>query len=165
MPDTKLLLVELPFPSPRMASRRTWIGSIGESSSGVKLNFMYANILSSCPLLSRKDKCYYIFIQVIIKDLGVRLMISIPASLSFGKLVMMSSAPAKSAGCPIQSRFHTVLGVCSLYVGRNKKKITSPPLPPLPAVYPSIINCMFSVGTRQTSFCNLIPFSTSLAFL
>ena len=50
-------------------------------------------------------------------------MISIPGSLSFAKLVMMSSAPVKSAGdaryafhepfirdCPIQSRLQSVLG-------------------------------------------------------
>ena len=35
---------------------------------------------------------------VITKDKGVRSMISIPGSLSFAKLVMMSSAPAKFAG-------------------------------------------------------------------
>ena len=35
---------------------------------------------------------------VIITDKGVRLMISILGSLSFAKLVMMSSATAKSAG-------------------------------------------------------------------
>ena len=60
-------------------------------------------------------------------------MISIPGSLSFAKLVMMSSASAKSAGdaryacpkihsfvdCPIQSRLQTQLGVCSFYVERN----------------------------------------------
>ena len=57
-------------------------------------------------------------------------MILIPGSLSFTKLVMMSSAPAKSAGdaryasqdpfihgfmqcCPIQSRLQSVLGVLS----------------------------------------------------
>ena len=33
-----------------------------------------------------------------IKDKEVPLMISIPGSLSFAKLVMMSSAPAKSVG-------------------------------------------------------------------
>ena len=54
VPDTTLLLAELPFPCPRIASRRSWIGSVGESSSGVKLNFMYANILSPSPLLLRK---------------------------------------------------------------------------------------------------------------
>ena len=62
-------------------------------------------------------------------------MISIPGSLSFAKLVMMSSAPAKSAGmpdarpkiyslnqrCPIQSRLQSVLGVrFSFYVERNE---------------------------------------------
>ena len=64
-------------------------------------------------------------------------MISIPGSLYFAKLVMMSSAPAKkSAGdaryasqdpfihslidCPIQSRLQSVLGVRSSYVERNK---------------------------------------------
>ena len=50
-----------------------------------------------------------------------------PGSLSFAKLVMMSSAPAKSAGdaryapkihsfnqrCSIQSRLQSVLGMCS----------------------------------------------------
>ena len=35
---------------------------------------------------------------VIIKDWGVHSMILIPGSLSFAKLVMMSSAPAKSVG-------------------------------------------------------------------
>ena len=64
-------------------------------------------------------------------------MISIPGSLSFAKLVMMSSVPAKSAGdaryafqdsfihslidCPIQSRFQTQLGVRSFYVERNNR--------------------------------------------
>ena len=53
-------------------------------------------------------------------------MISIPGSLSFAKLVMMSSAPVKSVGmpdthprsihCPIQSRLQSVLGVHSFYV-------------------------------------------------
>ena len=59
-------------------------------------------------------------------------MISSPCSLSFAKLVMMSSAPAKYAGdaryasqdsfiqcCPIQSRLLSVLGVRSFYVERN----------------------------------------------
>ena len=57
-------------------------------------------------------------------------MISIPGTLSFAKLVMMSSAPAKSAGgaryrlhsvvdCPIQSRLKSVIGVRSFYVERN----------------------------------------------
>ena len=54
VPDTTLLLAELSFPCPRIASRRSCIGSVGESSSGVKLNFMYANILSPSPLLLRK---------------------------------------------------------------------------------------------------------------
>ena len=57
-------------------------------------------------------------------------MILIPGSLSFAKLVMVSSTPAKSAGddryasqdpfihgfiqcCPIQSRLQSVLGVHS----------------------------------------------------
>ena len=39
-----------------------------------------------------------IILLTIIKDKGVRSKISIPGSLSFAKLVMMSSAPAKSAG-------------------------------------------------------------------
>ena len=60
-------------------------------------------------------------------------MNSIPDSLSFAKLVMMSSAPAKSAGgvpdthakihsfvdrffCPMQSRLQSVLGVRSFYL-------------------------------------------------
>ena len=60
-------------------------------------------------------------------------MILIPDSLSFDKLVMMSSAPAKSAGipdmrpmihlfvdrlidCPTQSWLQSVLGVHSFYV-------------------------------------------------
>ena len=63
-------------------------------------------------------------------------MISIPGSLSFAKLVMMSSAPAKSAGdaryasqvplihgnlrCPIQSQLQSILGVRSFYVERNE---------------------------------------------
>ena len=56
-----------------------------------------------------------------------------PDSLSFAELVMMSSAPAKSAGdadtrlkihsfnqrCPIQSRLRSVLGVSSFYIERN----------------------------------------------
>ena len=62
-------------------------------------------------------------------------MISIPGSLSFAKLVMMSSAPAKSAGdvryasqnpfthsligCPIQSRLQKQLGVRSFNVEYN----------------------------------------------
>ena len=67
-------------------------------------------------------------------------MILIPGSLSFAKLVMMSSALAKSAGdarygsqdpfihgfiqgCPIQSRLQSVLGVHSstFYVECNYK--------------------------------------------
>ena len=56
-------------------------------------------------------------------------------SLSFAKLVMMSSAPVKSAGdaryasqdpfilgnqrCPIQSRLQSVLGVRSYYIERK----------------------------------------------
>ena len=69
-------------------------------------------------------------------------MISIPDSLSSAKLVMMSSAPAKSAGmpdtrlkihpfmhsfvwnslidCPIQSWLQTQLWVRSFYVERNQ---------------------------------------------
>ena len=58
-------------------------------------------------------------------------MISIPCSLSFAKLVMMSSAPAKSAGdatpkfhsfayYSIKSRLQSVLGVRSFYAERNK---------------------------------------------
>ena len=58
-----------------------------------------------------------------------------PGSLSFAKLVMMSSAPAKSAGdatdtrpkihlfnqrCPIYSRLQSVLGVRSFCVEHNK---------------------------------------------
>ena len=56
-----------------------------------------------------------------------------PGSLSFAKLVMMSSAPAKPVGdaryasqepiiqrCPIQSRLQSVLRVRSYYVERNK---------------------------------------------
>ena len=58
-------------------------------------------------------------------------MISIPGSLSFAKLLMMSSALAKSAGdaryasqdsfidCPIQSRLQSVLGVRSFCAERN----------------------------------------------
>ena len=59
-------------------------------------------------------------------------MISIPDSLSFAKLMMMSSAPAKSAGmpdtrpeihsfldCPIQSQLQTQLGVLSFYSAEN----------------------------------------------
>ena len=61
VPDTILLLAELPFSCPRIASRRNWIGSVGESSSGVKLNFMYANILSPSPLLLRK-RIFVIFL-------------------------------------------------------------------------------------------------------
>ena len=62
-------------------------------------------------------------------------MISIPGCLSFSKLVIMSSAPAKSAGgpdtrlkihsfgqrCPIQSRLQSVLEVRSFYVERNNE--------------------------------------------
>ena len=61
-------------------------------------------------------------------------MISIPGSLSFAKLVMMSSAPAKSAGVPdtrpkspIQSRLQSVLGVRSFYDERNKLQAKRPP--------------------------------------
>ena len=62
-------------------------------------------------------------------------MISFPGSHSFAKLVMMSSAPAKSAGdaryssqdpfihdnqrCPIQSRLQSLLRARSFYVERN----------------------------------------------
>ena len=62
-------------------------------------------------------------------------MISIPRSLSFAKLVMMSSAPAKSVGdatyasqdpfihgnqyCPIESLLQSALGVRSFYVKCN----------------------------------------------
>ena len=56
-----------------------------------------------------------------------------PGSLSFAKLVMMSSVPAKSAGmsdtrtkihsfdqrCPIQSRLHSVLEMRAFHVERN----------------------------------------------
>ena len=61
-------------------------------------------------------------------------VISIPGSFSFAKLVMMPSAPAKSAGdaryvsqdpfirCPIQSRLQSVLGVRSFYDEHNKVK-------------------------------------------
>ena len=66
-------------------------------------------------------------------------MISIPGSLSFAKLVMMSSAPAKSSGdaryasqdplihlliVPVlQTRLQSVLGVRSYYVERNNVSI------------------------------------------
>ena len=67
----------------------------------------------------------------------MRSIISIPGSLSFAKLVMMSSVPTKSAGdaryasqdplieslnqrCFIQSRLQSVLGVRSFYVERTK---------------------------------------------
>ena len=60
-------------------------------------------------------------------------MISIPGSFYFAKLVMMSSASAKSAGrqisvprsihsfldCPIQSQLQMQLRVHSFYVERN----------------------------------------------
>ena len=65
-------------------------------------------------------------------------MISIPDSLYFAKLVMMSSALAKSAedaryasqdpfihsliDCPIQFRLQTQLGVCSFYVKHKYHK-------------------------------------------
>ena len=64
-------------------------------------------------------------------------MISIPGSLFLVKLVMMSSAPAKSAGdaryaskdpfihCPTQSRLQTQLGVRSFWVKRNFKNIVN----------------------------------------
>ena len=64
-------------------------------------------------------------------------MISMPGSLSFAKLVMMSSAPAKSAGdaryasqdpfirWSIQSRLQSVLRVCSFYVERGEAPIFS----------------------------------------
>ena len=56
-----------------------------------------------------------------------------PGPLSFAKLAMMSSAPAKSSGmpdtrpkiqsfnqrCPIQSRLQSVLGMRPFYVERN----------------------------------------------
>ena len=54
IPGTSLLCGEELFPAPRIASRRNKIGSLGESSSGVKLNFTLASILSPSPLLSRK---------------------------------------------------------------------------------------------------------------
>ena len=61
-------------------------------------------------------------------------MISIPGSLFFAEVVMMSSGPAKSAGmldtrpkihsvdqrCPIRSRLQSILGVRSYYVEHNK---------------------------------------------
>ena len=60
-------------------------------------------------------------------------MISIPGSLSFVKLVIMSSAPAKYAGdaryasqdpfnqfCPMKSRLQSVLGVRFFYVEHIK---------------------------------------------
>ena len=62
-------------------------------------------------------------------------MTTIPGSLSFAKLVMMSSAPAKSAGetrytsqdidipfidFPLQSRLQSALGVHSFYIEQNK---------------------------------------------
>ena len=66
----------------------------------------------------------------------MRAIILIPGSLFFAWLVMMSSAPAKSAGgaryayqdpfirwsiaCPIQSRLQSVLGVRSFYVKCSK---------------------------------------------
>ena len=68
---------------------------------------------------------------VIIKDEGACLMILIQGSLSFAKLVIMSSAPAKSVGdarytsqdpfihYPIQSRLQSVLGVRSFYIKCN----------------------------------------------
>ena len=72
----------------------------------------------------------------------MRTMISIPGSLSFAKLVMMSSTPAKSVGaarcasqdpfiqcCPIQSRLQSVLGVRSCYVEHNKIFIYRRPNP------------------------------------
>ena len=59
-------------------------------------------------------------------------MISIPGSLSFAKLLVMSSAPAESTGdaryapqdpfihgnqrCPIKSRLHSAFAVCPFYV-------------------------------------------------
>ena len=53
-------------------------------------------------------------------------MITIPGSLSFAKVVMISSLSAKSAGdassthsIKIQSRLQSVSGVCSFYVERN----------------------------------------------
>ena len=76
------------------------------------------------------------FEQSIIKDWGVRLMISIPGSLSFAKLVMMSSALQNLRGmpdtrpnhslicsfveCPIQSRLQSVLGVRSFRLRRTQ---------------------------------------------
>ena len=76
----------------------------------------------------------------IIRDYGVRSMISIPGSLSFAKLVMMSSAPTKSAGdaryasqdpfiqstlSHIQYRLQSALGVLSTSNAINRKKILS----------------------------------------
>ena len=46
------LLFEAPFPW--IESRRNWIGSAGEVSSGVKRSLKYARILSSSPLLYEK---------------------------------------------------------------------------------------------------------------
>ena len=73
---------------------------------------------------------------IIIKDWGVRSMLSIPGSLPFAKLVMMSSAPANSAwdtryapqdpfircsiAGPLQSRLQSAPGVCSFYVKCKK---------------------------------------------
>ena len=54
IPGTSLLCGDELFPPPLIASRRNKIGSLGESSSGVKLNFTLATILSSSPLLPRK---------------------------------------------------------------------------------------------------------------
>ena len=85
---------------------------------------------SLLPLLPRCSPASFCFsnqrLRIAFKDLDPRLI------LSFAKLVMMSSAPAKSAWnarctsqdpciqfCPIQSRFQSVLGVRSFYVERN----------------------------------------------
>ena len=91
-------------------------------------------------------------------------MISIPGSLSFAKLVMMSSAPAKSAGdardasqipsfnqrCPIQSRLQPVLVVHSFYVERNElTKLTETLKIGQADLYCSII-CFFSCGSRPS---------------
>ena len=46
------LLFDAPFPW--IESRRNWIGSAGEVSSGVKRSLKYARILSSSPLLYEK---------------------------------------------------------------------------------------------------------------
>ena len=66
----------------------------------------------------------YLFKLGIIKDKGVRSMISIPVSLSFGNLLMTSSAPAKSAGMPdTRPKIHSFNQRCPIQSRLERKNI------------------------------------------